>query len=170
MSRGTASSLTTPFRGVDDARPIWLIRIATGMPSPTALRYHDARQSEAITFDGESYSARGVDIPDQRIQASTETGSIPLRVQDPDGVLAGYVLARHSFADQRVILRLTDRAVIDAGGTAAYRQDYLVEGVDLEEGAVVFTLRPQYGVFATDVPGGEMTRADFPGIPHGALI
>lgn len=167
MTRGTASALTTPFRSTDDAAPVWLVRIATGLTSPTYLRYHDAPQVESLTFDSEAYVPWGMDVPEQRLQAATETGSVPLRLADPAGTLAGYILSR-GFYNQRVNVRLTDRAVIDAGGTTALRHDYFVEGAEIEEGAVTLSLRPLYGVFGIEVPGGTITRAEFPGLPRTA--
>lgn len=169
MTRGTAAALTTPFRSAGDAKMVSLVRIATGMASPAVLRYHDAPQMEALTFGGESYDPRPMDVPEQRIEAATETGAIALRIADPDAVLAGYVLAGNDFAYQRATLRVTDRAVIDAAGTAAIRADYFVESVSMEEGAVVFALKPLFGVFAMDVPHRVLTRADFPGMPPSVI-
>jgi len=167
MTRGTAAALTTPLRSTDDAAPVWLVRIATGLTSPTYLRYHDQSQVETITFDGEAYSPWGMDVPESRLQASTETGTVPLRLADPAGTLGGYVLSR-GLLNQRVNVRLTDRAVIDAAGTTSLRHDYFIEGADMEEGAVTLALRPLYGVFGIEVPGGTITRADYPGLPRVA--
>jgi len=167
VTRGTAAALTTPLRSTDDAAPVWLVRIATGLTSPTYLNYHDQPQVESITFDGVTYVPWGMDVPEQRLQASTETGTVPLRLADPAGTLGGYVLSRGLY-NQRVNVRLTDRAVIAASGTTAIRHDYFVESADMEEGAVTLGLRPLYGVFGIEVPGGTITRAAFPGLPRVA--
>lgn len=165
MTLGTGSALTTPARSSGDHKPVWLVRIATGLTSPTVLRYHSASQVEALTWDGESYAARPFDPPEVRREDGTETQSMTLRIADPDGTIFGYALSRGLY-NQRARAYYTDRAVIDAGGSAAIRADFKVEGVTAEEGVVVLTLQPLTGAFGIEVPRKRITRAEFPGLPR----
>lgn len=165
MTLGTGSTFTTPARSAGDHRPVWLVRIATGLSSPSVLRYHNAPQVAALTWDSESYEPRTFDPPEQRRENATETGSISLRIADPDATLVGYALSRALY-NQRVRLYYTDRAVIDAAGTDALRADYYVEGANAEEGSLVLTLRPLTGAFGIEIPRKRITRAEFPGLPR----
>ena len=165
MTLGTGSAFTTPARSSGDHKAVWLVRIATGLTAPTVLRYHNAPQVATITWDSESYSPRNFDPPEHRRENATETSTVSLRIPDDDATLVGYVLSRGLF-NQRVRLYYTDRAVIDAAGTAAIRADYFVEGANAEEGAVVLTLRPLTGAFGIEVPRKKITRAEFPGLPR----
>lgn len=167
MTLGTASAFTTPARSSGDHRPVWLVRIATGLTSPTVLRYHSAAQVEALTWGGESYEARAFEAPEVRREDGAETQTAALRLADPGGTLLGYALSRGLY-NQRVRVYYTDRAVVDAAGSAAIRADYFVEGASGEEDVLTLSLRPLTGVFSIEVPRKKVTRAEFPGLPRVA--
>lgn len=169
MTRSLASAITTPFRSVSSAQPVCLLRIATGITSPSVILYHDLPITGSITFGGETYSPRPMDVPEQRFQDTRENGTISVRIGDADGTLAGYIASGATFQYVRVRLQLTDRSVIDAAGSAVIRNDYFVESYDRAEGFVTLNLAPLYGVFSLEVPITTFTRSEFPGLPPSSL-
>jgi hypothetical protein len=165
-TRSFPAALTTPWE-TTTPDPVWLVKIATGAVSPTHLYYTDA--DESASFDGATYSPRPLDVPEQRFEDVAETGSKQLRIGDADEVLVGHLGAGITFENQLVTLHLTDRSVLDAGGTSALSNVYICESVEHGEGFFTLNLRPLFAAFSIVGPRRVFTRASFPGLPVGPL-
>lgn len=168
MSRGTDAAVTNPFRGVTP-KPVTFVQIATGIAAPATLRYTDAPVS--LTWNGQTWTARPLAIPEMRMESQGEAGGASLRIGDGDGVLAGYMdSGGATFEDQRVVFYLTDLTVVEASGTAAIQETFVVESYERGEGYLVLHLRHLLAVAGlVETPIRIYQRSTHPGLaPSGA--
>lgn len=165
MTRGTSSTVTTPFRSADDAQPVWLVKVVYGSGT---LRY--TNWDAAVTWDSATWTPRPLDLPEQRIESQSEAGGIALRIGDADRALGAIVEAGETFGNRRVTIVLTDAAALGGSGTAGVRNDYLCESYERGEGFLVLNLRPLFAVFSQEVPLRVFTRTEFPGLPPNPMV
>lgn len=163
MARGTAVGVTSPFRGVTP-RPVWFLHLATGLASPANVYYTTSDKSE--TWNSLTWSPRPLGLPNVEASNQGESFDGAIEIGDADGVLAGYIdTSGATFADVRAVLYLTDRTVVEAGGTAEISETFVCEGYERGEGYLRLHVRSLMSYAANvETPLRVFTKTDFPGL------
>jgi hypothetical protein len=167
VSRGTPSSVTTPYRS-EAPEPLWLLHLETG-GTPADVRY--ANFDGEISWGGQTWSHRGIQVDDIHQEGIETVEPLSIRLADGDSNWKTLLDGGAQFEGTRVRLYRTDRDVVAAGGaiTEAVREDFFVESVVRIHGAVELRCRPMLAVFSIEVPLQTVTRTEFPGIPRTAI-
>ncbi len=161
--RGTNAAVLTPFRSTGDARPLWLVEIATGIASPTHLRV--TNHARSLTFGGNTYTARPFKPGEQSVSVESNADGTTIEVADLDSAIAGYIASGATFQNAAVELYFTDVAATGGATSYGYLGSYLVESYTQNDGRVTFHCRPLLAVFGIEIPIRLMTRQDYPGLP-----
>lgn len=164
MTRGIPAGVSTDSQSRTPA-PVLLAEIATGK-TPAFLRFTPF--GRPVTFGGNVFSSRRLEVDEVRVQGTAQASSLQLRVDDTDGTLHAIVQAGGDFQNQRVKLYRTNVGSTGSGGTDSILDVYIVDFYQRAGRAFAFSLKPLVAVFDVEVPLRTMTRDDFPGMPSEA--
>lgn len=162
MSRSLPAGLLTAFRS-ETPNPLWLLHIETaGSPANVRLAGYDGD----ITFAGQTWSARPIDVPEIAAENHTEAPTIEVRIGDADGYFGTLLAAGITFGGRKVRLYRTDLSMVGASSalTDAFADTFFVEGFTRAHGWAVLRLRSLLTVFDIDVPITTTTHTEFPGL------
>jgi len=165
VARGLPSGLATD-RQSDSPEPVVLVRIATGVASPTFLRY--GRRGLSETFDGETFTHRLFELDAGAVRGTSDAPTRQLRLDDSDGYLAGLVVAGVEFQGQEVEVFETYAGGLGGAGDDSQLDVYIVDFYEQAGHVLALTLKPLHAAFDEEIPRRKITRDVFPGIPREA--
>lgn len=164
--RTVAAGLAAALRG---ERPDLVVLLALETGGTPATVYLTSR-AEAVTWDGQAYAVRALELPDElRMENQGEISRLTLHVANRDRYFQGLRAAGATFRRQRCTVRVTEQSRLTASPAEAIRDVLYVDSFAFTEGLFTLELVTRSAILDGPFPAGVLTRQEYPGLPRDSF-